>query len=111
LKQNYSKSTVEETLDPKLWEELKGLGRRMVDDMFDYLENIRSKPMLSPTKEAVDEIYVPLSDEGEGEEAVYEVFRRSILPYFLILTSPRLWRVVAGQGSPYGMLVELLRGA
>ena len=104
-----SKSAVEETLDPDVWEELRRLGRRMVDGMLDYLENIRSRPTLPPTKEAVGEICVPLSDEGEGEEAVYEVFRRSILPYSLILTSPRFWGVVAGQGSPYGMLVEMLR--
>jgi aromatic-L-amino-acid decarboxylase len=109
LKQDYSKSAVEETLDPLVWEEIRELGRRMVDNMFDYLQNIRLKPMLSPTKEAVAEICVPLSDEGEGEQAVYDVFRRSILPYSLILTSPRLWGVVAGQGSPYGMLVEMLR--
>ena len=109
MKQDYSKSAVEETLDPKAWEELNGLGHRMVDDMFDYLENIRSKSMLSLTKKAIDEICVPLSDEGEGEEAVYEVFKHSILPYSLIITSPRLWGVVAGQGSPYGMLVEMLR--
>lgn len=109
MKQDYSKSAVEETLDPENWEELKGLGRRMLNDMFDYLENIRSKSMLSPTKKAIDEICVPLSDEGEGEEEVYEVFKHSILPYSLIITSPRLWGVVAGQGSPYGMLVEMLR--
>jgi aromatic-L-amino-acid decarboxylase len=109
MKQDYSKPAVEVTLDPEIWEELRELGRRMVNDMFDYLQNIRSKPMLSPTKEAVAEICVPLRDEGEGEKAVYDVFRRSILPYSLILTSPRLWGVVAGQGSPYGMLVEMLR--
>jgi glutamate/tyrosine decarboxylase-like PLP-dependent enzyme len=109
LKEDNSKSEIEETLDPKNWELFRGLGRRMADDMFDYLQNIRSKQMLQLTKEAVSEICVPLSDDGEGEEAVYEVFRQSILPYSLILTSPRLWGVVAGQGSPYGMLVEMLR--
>jgi hypothetical protein len=45
MKQDYSKPVVEVTLDPEIWEELRELGRRMVDDMFDYLQNIRSKPM------------------------------------------------------------------
>ena len=109
MKEDNSKSEVEETLDPKDWKVLRGLGRRMIDDMFDYLQNIRSKQKLPLTEEAISEICVPLSDDGEGEAAVYEVFRRSILHYSLIITSPRLWGVVAGQGSPYGMLVEMLR--
>lgn len=98
-----------ETLDPDSWDELRALGHRMLDDMFDYTENIRSYPTLPPTKEAVDNIRVPLSEDGEGEERVYEVFRRSILPYTAILITPRLWGVVAGQGSTYGMLAEMLR--
>ena len=65
-----------------------GLVIEWLIDMFDYLENIRSKQFLSPTKKAIDKICVPLSDDGEGEEAVYEVFKHSILPYSLIITSP-----------------------
>jgi hypothetical protein len=61
LKADYSKfATVEETLDPEVWKELRDLGHRMVDGMFDYLENIRSRQTLLPTKEAVGEICVPL---------------------------------------------------
>jgi len=81
----------EETLDPEDWKKLAALGHRMLDDMLTYLENIRSQPTLPPPKEAIDEICVSLSQEGKGEEKVYEVFKRSILPYTLILTSPRFW--------------------
>lgn len=49
--------------------------------------------------------------EGEGEEKVYEVFKQSILPHMLHVTTPRFWGVVAGTGSPYGMLTEMLRAA
>ena len=109
MKRDSQKTSVEETLDPKNWEELRTLGHRMLDDMLDFTKKIRSQPTLTPTKKAIEEICVPLSNEGEGEERVYEVFRQSILPYTLITTTPRFWGVVAGQGSPYGMLCEMLR--
>jgi aromatic-L-amino-acid decarboxylase len=103
------RSTVEATLDPEDWEEIRTLGHHMIDDMLDYTKNIRSQPTRNPTKKALEEIHTPLTEDGEGEEQVYEVFRRSILPYTVPLTSPRFWGIVAGQGSPYGMLVEMLR--
>ncbi len=81
----------------------------MLDSMLDYTKDIRSQPTLLPTKEAIEDICVPLTDEGEGEEQVYEIFQRSILPYSLVLTTPKLWGTVLGQGSPYGMLTEMLR--
>ena len=99
----------EETLDPEDWEKMRTLGHRMLDDMLTYLQNIRLEPSGSPTQNAVEEICVPLTREGEGEEKVYEVFQRSILPYTLPHTRPRFWGVVAGTGSPFGMLAEMLR--
>ncbi len=101
--------STEETFDPKDWRKFRTLSRRMVDDMIGYLQDIRSQPTRSPTKEAIDEICVPLTEEGEGEEKIYEVFQRSILPYTLNIVTPRFWGLVAGTGSPYGMLAELLR--
>jgi aromatic-L-amino-acid/L-tryptophan decarboxylase len=99
----------EESLDPNDWDHFRVLGRKMLDDMLVYLENIRLQPTLPPTKKAIEEICVPLTEEGESEERVYEIFKQSILPYTLILTTPRFWGLVAGAGSPYGMLVEMLR--
>jgi aromatic-L-amino-acid/L-tryptophan decarboxylase len=99
----------EETLDPQDWEAMRALGHRMVDDMMTYLQNVRSKPGDPLTRKAIDEICVPLTQEGEGEEKVYRVFQGSILPYTLSATSPRFLGFVAGTGSPYGMFVEMLR--
>ena len=110
MENNSQESLTEETLDPKNWGKLRALGHQMLDSMLDYIEDIRSRPTLTPTKEAIEEICVPLTDDGEGEERVNQVFQRSILPYSLITTSPRFWGVVVGQGSPYGMLIEMLRG-
>ena len=35
---------VEETLDPEEWESMRVLGRRMVDDMVDYMRTVRERP-------------------------------------------------------------------
>jgi glutamate/tyrosine decarboxylase-like PLP-dependent enzyme len=99
----------EETLDPENWERSIALGHRMLDDMFAFLRNIRAEPWGPPPPKAVEGICVPLAPEGDGEEKVYEVFRKSILPYSLANTRPRFWGVVTGTGSPYGMLAEMLR--
>ncbi len=99
----------EETLDPEDWKSLRELGHKMLDDMLTFLQNIRFEPLNSPPQEAIEEICVPLSQEGEGEEKVYKVFQQSILPYTLPHIRPRFWGVVAGTGSPFGMLIEMLR--
>jgi aromatic-L-amino-acid decarboxylase len=101
----------EETLDPEDWEAFGALGHRMLDDMLAFLRNIRAEPSGPAPQEAVGKICVPLAPGGDGEENVYNVFRRCILPYTLPNTRPRFWGVVAGTGSPYGMLAEMLRGA
>ena len=108
---NLKQSLPEETLDPQDWEKFRLLGHRMLDDMIDYLKTIRSRQSSLPTKKVIDEISVPLTQEGEGEEKVYRVFHQTILPHMLHTTTPRFWGVVAGTGSPYGMLTEMLRGA
>ena len=41
------------TLDPADWSEIKDQGHRMLDDMFSYLETLRSRPVWKPMPEAV----------------------------------------------------------
>lgn len=82
----------------------------MVDDMMTHLQNIRSQSFSLPTKEVIDEICTSLTQEGEGEEEVYEFFLKNVLPYSLPNEGPRFWGWVIGTGSPYGMLAEMLSG-
>ncbi len=98
------------TLDPDDWDSMRILGHRMLDDMMSYQQKIRSRQFSFPTKEAIKEICVPLSTEGEGEEKVYEIFLKNVLPYSFGNQNPLFWGLVVGTGSPYGMLVEMLRG-
>ncbi len=36
---------MEENLDPRDWEAMRTLGHRMVDDMLDYLQAVRERPV------------------------------------------------------------------
>ena len=101
--------TTERSLDPQNWNELRGLGHRMLDDMFDYLSTVRERPVWQPlpaaTKERLEE---PLPRDGSEVGEVYEVFKRDILPYPTGNIHPRYWGWVKGNGTPLGMLSEML---
>jgi aromatic-L-amino-acid decarboxylase len=45
------KKMIEETLDPKDWEEMRAIGHLMMDDMIDYLKDIKDKPVWKPIPE------------------------------------------------------------
>ena len=98
----------EETLDPENWEDMRALGHKMLDDMIDHQRDIGKKDSKFPPPEAVNKIYAPLTEQGEGEKEVYELFKQNILPYSITHASPRFWGAVAGTGSPYGMLTSML---
>jgi len=79
----------EETLDPEDWGKAKALGHRMLEDMMDFLKDIRVHPFKFPTEAAIEEIRSPLTEDGEGEDRVYEVFLNSILPYTGLVVKPQ----------------------
>ncbi|MGH7579505.1 MAG: pyridoxal phosphate-dependent decarboxylase family protein [Gemmatimonadales bacterium] len=99
----------EESLDPPDWTELRALGHRMVDDMMDYLERVRERPVWRPvpagTREALDE---PLPRGPADAAAVYQQFREHILPYPNGNIHPRFWGWVMGTGTPLAMLADML---
>jgi len=103
-----SRNLNEETLDPEDWDEFKRLGHRMVEDAITHLQNIRDHPTLPLTEEAFQNLLVPLSEEGEGAEQVYDSLLENLIPYFVGMTRPQFWGWVAGTGSPLGALVDML---
>jgi glutamate/tyrosine decarboxylase-like PLP-dependent enzyme len=104
------KELKEETLDPEDWDEMRTLGHRMLDDMMTRLQTIRDHKFNQPSMKEIKNILVPLLPEGEGEEKVYEIFRDNIMNLSLNHIKPIFWGVVAGTGSPYGMLTNMLTG-
>ena len=99
----------EETLDPADWNLLKELGHKMIDDMFEYLEHIRQRPVWSEIpNETKEHFKAKLPENPENVEKVYEEFVQHILPYAKGNIHPRFWSWVEGGGTPFGMLADML---
>jgi len=99
------------TLDPEDWTETRELGHRMLDDMFDYLEQIRGRPAWQPIPAAVRGSFrAALPESPTDLEAVYREFTQLILPYSSGNTHPAFLGWVQGGGTVTGMLAEMLAG-
>lgn len=98
------------TLDPKDWESFRALGHRMLDDMVDHLSTLRQQPAWRqvPEKTRATLLDEPLPRLPQGEERVYEEFRRDVLPYPNGNLHPRFFGWVQGNGIPLAMLADML---
>ncbi len=104
--------THEHTLDPTSsqdWQAMRALGHQMVDDMLDYLEQVRERPVWQKVADISQRHFAqPIPREPQGADAAYEDFKQHILPYPLGNIHPRFWSWVCGTGSAGGMLAEML---
>jgi len=99
----------EQTLDPQNWGEMKDLAHQMVDDMFAYLQNIRSEPVWrKPSQASKDSFTKSLPEKGEDIAQIYQDFRENILPFNKGNVHPRFWSWVQGTGTPFAMMAEML---
>jgi aromatic-L-amino-acid decarboxylase len=99
----------EESLDPQDWEAMRALGHRMVDDMMTYLQTVRERPVWQPMPERVKEnLKKPLPVQPQSPEDAYRDFVENVLPYPLGNIHPRFWGWVMGNGTPFGVLAEML---
>jgi glutamate/tyrosine decarboxylase-like PLP-dependent enzyme len=99
----------EESLDPVAWDRMSALGRRMVDEMMEYLRTVRERPVWRPLPDEVKESFrLPLPQSPQESESVYDDFRRLVMPYPTGNIHPRFWGWVMGNGTPYAMLAEML---
>lgn len=98
-----------DSLDPEDWDALRASGHRMLDDMFDYLAGIRSRPVWQPIPDHIRaEFNSPLPQRPADIDSVHQTFMRSILPYAIGNTHPGFMGWVHGGGTPVGMLAEML---
>lgn len=101
--------TDELTLDPKDWSQIRSLGKRMIDDMVDHMEGLREQPVWqSPDATSRDVLSGPPPEDGSDLEDVYAEFRDHILPYPTGNAHPRFFGWVKGNGTPTGMLADML---
>lgn len=99
----------EETLDPENWQEFRLQGHRMLDDMFDYLEHLRERPVWQPIPDEVREVFQrPLSAKPVDLSDAHETFMQQVLPYAIGNAHPGFMGWVHGGGTPVGMLAEML---
>ena len=97
------------TLDPSDWNDTRRLGHRMLDDMFDYLEKIRERPVWQPMPQKVrDHFHEEVPQEPQALDAVYDEFTKFILPYSSGNVHPGFMGWVQGGGTGVGMLAEML---
>ena len=100
----------EESLDPKDWNELRALGHQMIDDMIDYIRNVRDQKTWQKIPDKVKETYnssqLPL--EPQDINKIYSEFKETILPYRMGNIHPRFWGWVIGTGTVFGSYGEFL---
>ncbi len=97
------------TLDPADWAATRALGHRMLDDMIDWLESARARPVWEQMPAAKrEELRVALPRAGTPVEQLYADFQRLVLPYGAGNDHPRFFGWVNGGGTAAGILAELL---
>jgi len=100
------------SLDPEDWGSLRAQGHRMLDDILDYIEGIRERPVWQPIPDDVRERF--LADLPRAPQALPEVhndFMRHVLPYATGNVHPGFMGWVHGGGNPAGVLAEMLAPA
>ncbi len=96
-------------LDPVDWQSARAQGHRMLDDILDYIENIRERPVWQPIPGAARARFHADVPTGPGDlAAVHDEFMRHILPYATGNTHPGFMGWVHGGGNVPGMLAEML---
>lgn len=98
------------TLDPKDWDAFSALAHRMVDDSLQHLRTLAQRPPWTPLpadlRLALGDESLPM--EAQGEQAVYDEFLTRVLPYTNGSRSGRFFGWVQGNGTPLGMMADML---
>jgi aromatic-L-amino-acid/L-tryptophan decarboxylase len=97
------------TLDPPDWPAFRRQAHRMLDDILDYVEKIRDRPVWQPIPQAIRERFggeVPTSPSDLA--IVHDEFLRYILPFAAGNVHPGFMGWVHGAGTPVGIVAEML---
>jgi aromatic-L-amino-acid decarboxylase len=94
-----------ETLDPENWDEMRALAHQMMDDAIDYLQNVSERPVWQGVPNDVQQRLKAAAPQLPTKPAaVYQEFKRDILPYPLGNIHPRFWSWYMGSGTFMGAL-------
>ncbi len=99
----------ETSLDPSDWDALRAQSHRMLDEMLDYVADIRQRPVWQPAPPETDMIFQAAMPTDPGSlQAAQATFREHVLPYAVGNAHPGFMGWVHGGGSVVGMLAEML---
>jgi aromatic-L-amino-acid decarboxylase len=99
----------EETLDPDDWGAIRKLGHKMLDDMMNYTETVRERPVWQHVPEPVKAHFrSPVPQQPQPPEEIYEEFGENVLPYPMGNIHPCFWGWILGTGTVMGAFAELL---
>ncbi len=98
-----------ETLDPPDWDEVRAMGHRMLDDMIDYVADIRDRPVWQPmSPETRQRFRSELPRDPTDLADVYRDFSDLVVPHATGNVHPGFMGWVHGGGTVVGMLAEML---
>ncbi|HEX7964831.1 MAG TPA: pyridoxal-dependent decarboxylase [Gammaproteobacteria bacterium] len=96
------------SLDPQDWDEFRRFAHAALDDSLDYLAGIRERPW-QPVPAAVrTRLTAGVPRQGEGVQAAYRDYRELVQPYPTGNGHPRFWGWVHGNGTPLGVVADML---
>ena len=96
-------------LDPIDWNEFRIEAHHMLDDMIDYIEHIRERPVWQPIPGEVRDLFrEALPARPTALASAHETFMRAVLPYATGNVHPGFMGWVHGGGTPVGMLADML---
>jgi len=99
------------SLDPENWDETRSQAHRMLDDMLDYVADIRERPVWTPMPQNVrDQFRVELPKQPMPLRDVHREFMDRVVPYAGGNVHPGFMGWVQGGGTVTGMLAEMLAG-
>lgn len=81
----------------------------MLDDMFDYQQTLRNRPVWQPTPSEIrSEFQRTLPRAPSALSDAHQTFMQAVLPYAVGNAHPGFMGWVHGGGTPVGMLAEML---
>ncbi len=100
------------SLDPPDWPAFRQQAHGMLDDMLNYLEQIRERPLWRPMPDGVRDAFTDqtLPSAASDVATVRDEFLRVIRPFSTGNPHPGFMGWVHGGGTPAGMLAEMLAG-
>lgn len=101
-----------ESLDPSDWADFRQLAHDALDMAIDHMQNASDRPAWSAVPSSTKKVLSqPIPTDGRDLDQVLDDVRHYILPYPTGNAHPRFFGWVMGNGTPEGMLGDMIASA